>query len=388
MRSPVSLRDDAEAVVRAWQAHESARGGRDVVDYDCAPPPPGRRPPAALDRLDVLGRLTALRDAALAAGDGALAAALDAHVAYLGHVLGERPPLAEYLRRTQGCEPRVWDDAHTSAVEETARAALAGLGVGWGPRAMSDLDAADTPLDLTEARDRVEAVARGAEPRVRELAGTDAPYEVSTEVVDVDDYWAYWLDGAGSRVRLRFNLRHARFSETRLRQFALHELLGHALQSASYARRAATSDVPWLRLLSVNLPYQVCLEGLATTLPLFVAPDDAALVARVRVDHHVQLVRGRIHTDVAAGVPLAEIARRAIARVPWWGTARVADELADRGGDPMLRSYLWSYCAGTDWFAGLADRADAATIRRVFHAAYRDPLTPADLRALWPDGEL
>jgi hypothetical protein len=383
----VSVRDDAERVVRAWHGHEVARGARPVVDYDCAPPPPGtERVAPARSRLDVLERLTELRDAAIEGGDDVLAPALDAHVAYLGHVLGERPPLAEYLRRTQGCEPEYRDHAYCLAVELRARLALEGVGVAWGPAAMTDLDAADGPLELHEARARVEAVARELEPAIRALADTDAPYQVTIEVVDVDDYWAYWLDGAGSRVRLRFNLRHARFSESRLRQFAVHELLGHALQSASYARQAATSEVPWLRLLSTNLPYQVCLEGLASALPLFIAPDDAKLVARVRVDHHLQLVRAEIHEGVAAGIPLPEIARRAAGRVPWWGTDRIADELADRGTDPMLRSYLWSYCEGTDWFVNLADHAEGATIQNVFRAAYRSPQTPADLRAAWPGG--
>jgi len=34
----------------------------------------------------------------------------------------------------------------------------------------------------------------------------------------------------------------------------------------------------------------------------------------------------------------------------------------------------------------LADQADAATIDNVLRAAYRHPLTPADLQSLWPTG--
>jgi hypothetical protein len=382
----MSLRDEAEDVVRAWDAHETARGGRrPVVDFDCAPPPDGAPPVTpARSRLDVLARLTDLRDRALAAGDGVLAPALDAHVAYLGHVLGERPPLAAYVERTQGVRPEPAPPGHAEAVEARAREAAAGLGIAWGPGTMAELSAKDGVIDLREAQDRVAAVAKEVEPAVRALAGTDAPYEVRVEVVDVDDYWAYWLDGAGYRVRLRFNLRHARFTSSRLRQFAMHELLGHALQSASWTRRAEGGDVPWLRLMSVNLPYQVCLEGLAVALPLFVTPEDPWLTARVRIDHHAHVVRADLHRAVNAGVPLAEIAATTTERVPWWGPERVSDELADRGTDPMLRSYLWSYSAGSDWFVALADGADTATHERVFRAAYSRPLTPAGLRALWP----
>jgi hypothetical protein len=379
------VRDEAERVIRAWDAHETARGARPVVDYDCAPPPPGSPVIApASSRLAVLTRLTGLRDRAGAAGDTTVATALDAHVAYLGHVLGERPPLESYVERTQGIRPVPWPDDYTESVETRARQAIHDAGLQWGPRTMSDLAELDGVIDLQTARDRVVDVAAQAEPAVRALAGTDAAYEVRIEVVEVDDYWAYWLDGAGSRVRLRFNLRHARFTESRLRQFALHELLGHALQSASYARRAADGDVPWIRLLSTNLPYQVCLEGLATALPLFVAPDDELLRTRVRIDHHVHLVRAALHLAVNHGEPLAGIAARTRRGIPWWDDSRISDELADRGTDPMLRSYLWSYAAGTDWFVNLADRADTATRERVLRAAYDTPLTPTDLRALWP----
>ena len=289
------------------------------------------------------------------------------------------------MERTQGTTPQPRPAGYADAVHTRARRAAQDLDIGWGEHTMADLAAVDGVIDLQEARDRVAGVAQAAEPRIRELAGTDAEYHVRIEVVDVDDYWAYWLDGARSSVRLRFNLRHARFTESRLRQFALHELLGHALQSASYARNA-DGATEWLRLLSTNLPYQVCLEGLATAMPLFVAPDDELLRTRVRIDHHVHLVRGAIHLAVNDGEPLHDIAERTRRLVPWWDDARISDELADRGTDPMLRSYLWSYTAGADWFVRLADEADAATQQRVIRAAYAKPLTPQDLRALWPAG--
>ena len=71
--------------------------------------------------------------------------------------------------------------------------------------------------------------------------------------------------------------------------------------------------------------------------------------------------------------------------MPFWTDATIADLLADRGANPLLRSYLWSYPAGLDWFAALADRA-ATVAPEVLRAAYREPLTPDDLAALWPTG--
>lgn len=142
----------------------------------------------------------------------------------------------------------------------------------------------------------------------------------------------------------------------------------------------------WFPLLSVHLPHQVMLEGLAQAWPLFATPADTPLIARVRLDHYQQLVRARLHRAVNNGTPLPEGADYARRRCPFWDTAAIADTLSDRGADPLLRSYLWSYPAGMDWFVSLADTASPETARKVLHAAYERPLTPVDLTQLWPTG--
>jgi hypothetical protein len=83
---------------------------------------------------------------------------------------------------------------------------------------------------------------------------------------------------------------------------------------------------------------------------------------------------------------LAECASHARKRIPWWTSNDIANELSDRSTDPFLRSYLWAYPAGIDWFAALADTADEATIGRVLRGTFERPLSPTDLAALWPTG--
>jgi hypothetical protein len=259
------------------------------------------------------------------------------------------------------------------------------LGIGWSADSLTDLARLEKRLPLDRAEAAIRAAAHELEPLVRAATGSDVTFELAIETADVDAYWAYWLDGAGSRARLRLNLRHAQFTEVQARVFALHEVLGHALQSASYATRCATGDVPWVRLMSVHAPQQVVLEGLAQAWPLFVIPDDRAVTARVRVAHYTQLVRAELHLAVNNGWPVDRCAAHARSRVPFWTDEDIADALADRGADPLLRSYLWSYPAGIDWFVHLAE-SDGSPSSDILRAAYRDPLTPADLAALWPDG--
>jgi hypothetical protein len=380
----VQLRDDVEQVIRFWDAHERARGARAIIDYDFAPTTAEIIP--APSRLDVYDRLTSLLALAQAENADRIAEVVTAHLAYLRSVLGERPPLEQYIRETQGCSAAGWSPEYVTEIGERARTAIEGQGVRWGPRTDEELIQVEKPIDLHDARDRVLDVAAEAEPAYRALTGSTSEYTVTIEIHDVDDYWAYWVDGAGSHVRLRFNTRQATFTEVRLRHFVLHEILGHGLQCATYAHTAATTDVDWIRLSSVNLPYQVLLEGLAQAIPLFVAPDDAPLITQVRIEHYQQLVRAELHVMINTGAPVADCAAHARRRIPWWTSNRIANELTDRSTDPFLRSYLWAYPAGIDWFATLADTADAATIGRVLRGAFERPLNPIDLAALWPAG--
>ncbi len=379
----MSLRDDTEAVLRAWDGHETGRGAAPVIDYDCCPPPAPAAPAAS--RLDVYRSLAPLREAASRNGDARLAREIAAHLAYLRELMGQRTALDKYVRATQGCPAAGWPDEHVSEREEMARACLEALGIDWGPDTEKDIEHTEGVIGAADAAQAIRDAAAELEPAVRAATGAEAACDLSIETVDQDFYWSYWLDGAGQRIRLRINTRRARFSKVLVRQFALHEILGHALQCACYAARCAGEDVPWVRALSVHAPQQVASEGLAQALPLFVSPGDEAVIARVRLDHYLQLVRAELHRALNSGAAIEDCAAHAKFRVPFWTDATIADLLADRGANPLLRSYLWAYPAGIDWFAALADRA-ATVAPEVLRTAYREPLIPDDLAALWPAG--
>ncbi|MES9602496.1 MULTISPECIES: hypothetical protein [Actinomadura] len=379
----MDLRDEIETVLRGWHAYEADRGPVAVIDFDCAPT--AAPVEAATSRLAVYRALSDLRVRTVGAGADRPTARLTADLAYLGALLGEHPPLGDYVRATQGCVAVGWRDDYVAYRGDQARQALGAVGVGWGSETVRELRAVEGPIEAGEAPDAIRQAAADYEAAVRQATGSEAPFNLTIETAEVDAYWAYWLDGSGADVRLRLNLRRAGFTKVAARQFALHEVLGHGLQSASWSARAAAQEVSWVRLMSVHAPQQVLLEGLAQALPLFIAPDDELMVARTKFDHYNQLVRAELHVDLNRGAGIGELAERARARMPWTTEAAIADVLTDRGADPQLRSYLWAYPAGIDWFANLA-RADQATRTAVLHAAYRDPLTPTELAALWPAG--
>lgn len=300
---PVSLRDEIEAAIRSWNAYELGRGAAAVVDYDLVPPE--GEPTPAPNRIAVLEQLTELRQRAVEEDKPELVRRLDADLAYLGALLGERKPLDEYVRLTQGCPAVGWPEEHLDAVRAAAIEALDRVGVKWGPKLIDDLEEVEGRLAPEDAPDAIRAAAAELEDAVRAITGTTATYELNIVGVEEQAYWSYWLDGAGRSARLRVNLRNARYTKIQVRQFALHEILGHALQFASLAQTCENEDVPWVRLMSVHAGHQVLFEGLAQALPLFVTPDDEQLVARVRLAHYGELVNAAMHVAINAGEPPA-----------------------------------------------------------------------------------
>jgi hypothetical protein len=300
--------------------------------------------------------------------------------------MGERAPLDEYVLSTQGCHARGWPESYIQEVGETARSALDAIGVEWNAETRTQLANIEQAIDPLDAPDAIEQAARDLEQAVREATGTSAPFNLRVETTNLNVYWAYWTDGVGQDIRVRLNMKQAQFTKVLARQFALHEVLGHGLKGASYAQECAVNkSVPWVRLLSVHTQQQVLLEGLAQALPLFATPDDKLLITRVRLDHYAQLVRSTLHVALNQGTSIETCVKYANAHVPYWSDEGIADLLTDRGADPLLRSYLWAYPAGIDWFVNLAD-ANAPEASSILRTAYRNPMTPSELANLWPSG--
>ena len=378
------LRDQVESVLRAWNRHELARNAPAIIDYDCYPDVSSAdRPP--LDRLSVYRKLHELQRAGAQQGDSKLAERIGAHLFYLRALMGERLAFDDYILGTQGCHARGWPELYIQDVGKTAQLHLAAIGMHWGTDTRKELHNIEQTIDPADAPDAIRQATTDLEPAVRAAVNTSAPYNLAIETTSVNAYWAYWTDGVGHNVRLRLNLKEAKFTAVQARQFALHEVLGHGLQGASFSQHCAAEPVPWVRVLSVHAQQQVLLEGLAQALPLFVAPDDQLLVTRVRLDHYTQLVRATLHLALNSGYSIDACAEYARTHVPYWTDEEISNLLADRGADPLLRSYLWSYPAGIDWFVNLAE-AKAINTKSILRAAYRDPLTPTDLPELWPGG--
>ncbi len=377
-RSHAKERDHAELAIRRFHALEVTGGGDPVIDYDCAPTSDTAEP--YRDRFEALAELSGL---ASGVEPGPVAEQLVAHSTYLAALLGEQIPLDAYLRRTQGCGARSWTDDYLNHRRDQAQVALADLGISWGEKCRDELRSLDEALDPAEVADSIRQYAAEYESFVRDLAQTKAEFRLTVEDVDHDEYWSYWLDGAGHDARLRINRRTAAFTRGDTYRFALHEVLGHALQYASITEYAELHDVPWLRLLSVHSNHQVLFEGLAQFLPLAARPTDPLQRATLRLDHYVQLVRAELHITINSGESVEECRRRAMTRAPLLSGAELARELHDRSRDPRLRSYLWAYPTGLDWFVNLWEQ-DAKLLPEVFRAAYQRPLSPRELHSLWP----
>jgi hypothetical protein len=378
----VHLRNAVEHAVRRWDALERSRGEAPVIDFDCAPPVDRLRPFenrfAALRELSQLGSRTNKQHPALRAQ-------LDAHIVYLRALIGEQLPFDQYISMTQGCPARGWSPDYVEHRAQMAKDALESLGISWDNdtwvniRSLSEqLPAADVASAIGEYADRYE-------PTIRRLVNTNAKFNLTIEDVEVDAYWSYWLDGAGHDARLRINKKNASFSRVDAYRFALHEILGHALQYSSLTAQAESNTVEWPRILAVHCPHQVLFEGLAQVLPWLASPEDELVQARTRLDHFIHLVRGHIHILLNSGATVVDCRDLARRQVPWWTNEEIMREFYDRSRNPQFRSYLWAYPAGIDWFIRLVE-AGGTPPEEVLREAYRRPLTPSELHELWPTG--
>jgi hypothetical protein len=381
----VQLRDAVETAVRRWDLLERSRGEAPVIDFDCAPPAEKPRPFA--NRFAALDELTQLRIETNTQHQPALRAHLDAHIAYLCTLIGQQLPFDEYISTTQGCIPRGWTWDYLDERARTAKDALRSLGIAWDEHAGTNLRGASEQLPAADVGSVITEYAGKYESTVRRLVDTTAAFNLTIEDVEVDAYWSYWLDGAGHDTRLRINKNKASFSRVDAYRFALHEVLGHALQYSSLTAQSESHTVEWPRILAVHCPHQVVFEGLAQVLPWVASPDDELICARTRVDHFMNLVRGQLHILVNSGATAADCRDLARRQVPWWTDEEVTRELQDRSRNPQLRSYLWSYPAGMDWFVRLVE-AGGTTPTEVLREAYKCPLTPSELHELWPAGPL
>ncbi|MDQ3763542.1 MAG: hypothetical protein M3460_18510 [Actinomycetota bacterium] len=377
------LRDAVEEAVRRWDALERSRGEAPVIDFDCAPP--AEKPRPFDNRFAALDHLTRLRIEADTQHQPILSAHLDAHITYLCALIGQQLPLDEYVLLTQGCMPRGWTQDYIEERARTAREALRLLGISWDEDTWTNLRAVSEQLPAADVGSAIAEYAAKYESSVRRLVDTNAKFNLTVEDVEVNAYWSYWLDGAGHNTRLRINKNNASFSRVDAYRFALHEVLGHALQYSSLTAQAESTIVEWPRILAVHCPHQILFEGLAQILPWMASPDDEVIVARTRVDHFMNLIRGQIHILVNSGATAADCRDVARRQVPWWTDEEIARELYDRSRNPQFRSYLWSYPAGIDWFVNLVE-AGGTKPTEVLREAYKRPLTPSELHQLWPTG--
>jgi hypothetical protein len=378
----VQLRNAVEHAVRRWDALERSRGEAPVIDFDCVPPadrpPPFENRFAALQELSQLGSHTNKQHPALQAQ-------LDAHLVYLRALIGEQLPFDQYISMTQGCPAHGWSPDYVEYRAEMAKDALKTLGISWDNDTWVNIRSLSEQLPAADVASAIREYADRYEPTIRRLVDTNATFNLTIEDVEVDAYWSYWLDGAGHDARLRINKKKAEFTRVDAYRFALHEVLGHALQYSSLTAQAESHTVEWPRILAVHCPHQVLFEGLAQVLPWLASPEDEIVTARTRLDHYTNLVRGQIHILLNNGMTVMDCRDLARREVPWWTDEEITREFYDRSRNPQLRSYLWAYPAGIDWFIRLVE-AGGTPLGKVLREAYRRPLSPSELHELWPTG--
>lgn len=244
------FRDRADAVVRRWHAYEIDRGGRAIIDYDCAPSDKDVAP--ASSRLAVLAELGALLAEAERGKDRIVAGTLRAHVVYLRALLGQRSPLDEYIAATQGCDAVGWSPEYVTAVGERAvldallqRVPSATPGVVPGWRAVVLLERiypALVPGDATTSGSTIIDLSRSEWQLID--AFEDSVCDLARVNVDGAMNWAYVISEPDS---VNKQIEHA--SVWNIDVFARRHLATYVdrcrawrIESSKHSRKAGTSS--------------------------------------------------------------------------------------------------------------------------------------------------
>lgn len=362
----------------AWDRHERANNRPAIVDY--APASPRDETPV-LARWDVRERLIELQNEA---PNTAAHQRIDAHLAYLDATCGVREPLTTYVQRTQGLTPHEAPEAYVQELQSRLQVSLGDLGLTFADDLPEALENAEGLVRIEDIPELFRDILATWKPTFDAYVRQTGDWSLDIEIVEIDDYWSYWVDGIGSSFRLRINRRNARFTSVLATQFVFHELLGHASQLDAWRRSSEAGAVtPWRIYSSVHTPHQPLLEGLAQALPLFVnEAADAPLLLRIQLSHFMQLARNQIHVWAESVNDLRAIIDRATQLVPWWTPDKIVREIQDRSVNPLLRSYLYAYPAGLDFFTRASCHLDESARQSLVERCYAEPLFPSELESL------
>jgi hypothetical protein len=388
-RLPADLDRELVSVYRGWDRLERENHRASVLDFDLAPPGPGRAFASRDEVLDALGNLARDVERANVPGLALIEARLRASRAYLRALAGDSPPLASYVRDTMGVEPQAVPDERLDAARDRVREALAGFReIPFTRRGFNRFVAAFRIDSGKNLRGQFEFFSAKWLPVLAERIGASIdPASVAVEFAEEDAYWKNWISGnvaEGAPITLRINVhRRHLWYQGAVEGLVLHEYCGHAVQMALWrdaVRRGEMSG--FYGVLTVHCPDQFLLEGLAESVA-HVLPDERCPLERktriIRELHRYNLlVLNNVH--LLANDGQGERARRyAEERMPFTPLDTIARELRDRTTHPLYRTYQYVYGPAKEAFVEALGAMPAADRWAALRRLYRTPMTPAQV---------
>lgn len=368
------LAESYVGLLLAWDGLTRAAGGPQIVDFDLSGVTPSLE---VSDELEVLAALEAL--AGDAPADDFLGRRLAGHIAYLRHKLGEQTALAKYCFDTQGFRAAEFPEAELAYRRELATESLSRFGTAIRPELLEDLQRVDPAVEVESVPRAIRAAVEEMRPTLEAVLGRTLQFDYDVELVEERAYWVYWADSSCGRFRLRFNRWHdSALTQSRIRQFAAHEVLGHFGQIHSYARRVAAGELPaTFGVTTLHTLEQFALEGTAQTLPLWLwEPRDIEelLLARVRLAHYMELVRHNAHIMINSGQRIEQCVGYVAERLPHLEIDKVLVDLVGRARNPSLRSYQLAYGVSFDAMVRATEALPARRRASVVRRLYAEPL--------------
>jgi hypothetical protein len=354
----------------------------DILDFDLleglvtSPTPAGDE---TAEKLLIRGR-----ELIASAGDEPLIAKkLDGHLAVLEALLGQVSALEPHLQRTQAIDLRRISSSSIEKLRHRAEVAAETCGVS-----LNHLAIADNPFDEPMVTDRAEIQTQFAQrfevfrAQIEQLIGRPLEFEIEISFVDIDQYWRFWVDGVGTRFRLRFNRFKDGFTPSQIDQFVLHELVAHCGQATGWRHQIASGTLnPIHGLTAIHTWEQSHLEGLAQAIPLFLHDNISdELRARVLKDALRQALLNNAYIAAEDGQSPEAVFAACHEVLPIKKPLRFFKSLGDQKRHAQLRSYMFAY---PDGVLALIDRLDNDTSEpnEFLKRSFERPFLPSELRS-------
>jgi hypothetical protein len=326
-------------IYRGWDKYEKEHPWKienPVIDFDVAPPSDVRK---FGSRSEILSALRVLLNQASNTASGPIHLEhrrIDASIHYIRRIMGESIPFPTYIERTMGFQPSLFPWPNLQAIYHDIDSRLKAQGFAYNRRFMDSY----FKTDRIQSKDEIERrFLSWKDYWLKKLANyIDLPSTLDFTIswVSEDVYWCFWIsakEGAGIDITINTHARHC-FTDILLQSLSAHEVAGHAVNMSLIKHRVQSGKIPaYFGITTVHQPEVYAMEGIAQTLPIFIAAKEdfgEEFLLRQSIAQYHAYVLSNAHYQVNMGFSIEDVIKSVFEAAQFLGISEIESQIRDR----------------------------------------------------------